>query len=386
MRVVPVRVDREVRGIGALRVGGELAEDLLHHDRWVHARGDPHVRRPARRHHADRCARDDAVHDRREATERHRPRGFCQQVAVVDDPERSADGPRHQQLAPTDDRVGDHRTDLDRPSAERHRAAHTQVAEPGARRPEHRFARAQRARDLVADVLGHERRVRRRIDREGVDRDRVGRRGPIDDLPVAVVGGGHPPGVAGDHDRGPERRGRRRLRLDAGWERAGDPCEPRVRHPRRGIGAAGGSGLRGGGRSQGRGGGGMRRFPRARLRERPRPTDDEDRDHRPEREPSSPHLRALGHRSQASHGPARVTARSSRWFPCSRYGGVGPRPRVPTRVSALVPTRNVRLGCASTRRGNNREGRWFARDRRARLTKRRNRHHASPHPPFRVAI
>ena len=258
-----------------------------------------------------------AVHDRREATERHRPRGFCQQVAVVDDPERSADGPRHQQLAPTDDRVGDHRTDLDRPSAERHRAAHTQVAEPRARRPEHRLARAQRARDLVADVLGHERRVRRRVDREGVDRDRVGRRRPIDDLPVAVVGGGHPPGVAGDHDRGPERRGRRRLRLDAGWERAGDPCEPRVRHLRRGIGAAGGSGLRGGGRSQGRGGGGMRRFPPARLRERPRPADDEDRDHRPEREPSSPHHRALGHRSQASHGPARVTGRRSRWFPCT---------------------------------------------------------------------
>jgi hypothetical protein len=48
--------------------------------------------------------------------------------------------------------------------------------------------------------------------------------------------------------------------------------------------------------------------------ERERTADDEDGEHRPEREASPSHRRACGHRCQASHGLARVTAPALGWF------------------------------------------------------------------------
>src|SRR4029453_15151083 len=71
--------------------------------------------------------------------------------------------------------------------------------------PELRAARAEdcptvseRSNDLAADARRDERRVVARLDREGVDRERVGLRRILCDAPVGVLGPPEPEGVPGD--------------------------------------------------------------------------------------------------------------------------------------------------------------------------------------------
>ena len=246
VRVVPRGVHVQVRGVVAPRIRVELAEHRLHHDRGVHAGRDPNEARAARRDRAQVAAgRQERSNVGREVRKRHGGVREREQVAFVRDPETPPHVAVHEHLRPPDDVVRSDGAHRDGHVAERERTAGAEPSELRRGLAEHRFALFERRHDRIALVAGEEGGVLRGLDREGVERDHVGRCGLVDDVAARVVGSRHPAGVARDHDGPGEPVRPSDPVAERGWESArhpGEPCRERLARRRLRAGRRGGGG------------------------------------------------------------------------------------------------------------------------------------------------